>query len=157
MPKVSAGIMMFRGRPEAIEVFLVHPGGPFWQRKDLGAWTMPKGEPLDGEALDVAARREFHEETGIEPAGDLHLLGEHRQPGGKLVTAFALRGEIDPSAVVSNQFQLEWPPRSGHIRSFPEVDRAAWFSIPQAREKILKGQLPFLERLEGLLAAHYRR
>ena len=147
MPKRSAGLLLYRltnGRPE---VFLVHPGGPYWAKKDDGAWSIPKGEYTDDEEPLAAARREFEEETGIRPEGKATLLGTIRQPGGKLVTAFAVEGDIDPHAIRSNTFSMEWPPRSGRMRSFPEVDRAGWFGKEAAERKILRGQLPFLQAL----------
>lgn len=143
---------MFRRRAGAVEVFLVHPGGPFWARKDAGAWSIPKGEYDDGEQPLVAACREFEEETGMRPAGHFLSLGNVRQPGGKQVTAWAFEGDCDPATLRSNTFSLEWPPRSGEMAEFPEVDRAGWFSLPEARAKILKGQLPLLDELERTIA-----
>ena len=146
--KRSAGILLYRMRDGAPEVLLVHPGGPFWAKRDLGAWSIPKGEYEDGEDARACALREFAEELGAPPpAGELTDLGEVRQRGGKVVTAWALRGDGDPSAIHSNTFTLEWPPRSGTMREFPEVDRAAWFSIGEARERILPAQTPLLDRL----------
>ena len=132
-------------------MLLVHPGGPFWKKRDDGAWSIPKGEIADGErAIDVA-RREFREELGVAaPAGDLAPLGSVRQPGGKLVHAWAVRGEVDVARLSSNTFEMEWPPRSGRRQQFPEVDRAEWFDLELARRKILTGQRPFLDRLEQL-------
>ena len=127
-------------------MFLVHPGGPFWQKKDLGAWSIPKGEYLDGEDALTAAKREFEEETGLKPEGELIPLGDVRQPGGKIVTAWALGGDRSP-AIRSNKFSMEWPPKSGQMREFPEVDRASWFPVHEARIRIHKGQAEFLERL----------
>jgi len=147
MPKLSAGLLMFRRTPEGIEVFLVHPGGPFWMKKDLGAWSIPKGEHPETEDPFAAALREFEEETGIRPEGDFLPLGELRQPSGKRITAWAFEGDCDPASIRSNLFSLEWPPRSGRTQEFPEVDRAAWFSLAEARQKILKGQGPLLDRL----------
>jgi predicted NUDIX family NTP pyrophosphohydrolase len=147
---VSSGLLLFRRREGELEVLLVHPGGPFWRRRDLGAWSIPKGEPLPGEDMGVAARREFAEETGVQPQGALQPLGEIRQSGGKRVEAFALEGDLDADAVKSNTFEMEWPPRSGRRASFPEVDRAAWFPLPMARQKILEGQSPLIDRLERL-------
>lgn len=155
MPKLSAGLLLFRRTSPQIEVFLVHPGGPFWARKDEGAWSLPKGEYAEGEHPLDAARREFQEETGFDLDGDFLPLGEVRQSGGKLVTAWALEGDIDPSSVRSNTFSLEWPPKSGRTQAFPEVDRAAWFPLPAARAKLLKGQVPFLDRLEQRLTARH--
>lgn len=147
MPKRSAGLLMYRQRNAGIEVFLVHPGGPFWAKKDLGAWTIPKGEYTDDEEPLAAAIREFREETGFTAEGDFLPLGEIRQAGGKLVTVWALEGDCDPAALVSVPFEMEWPPRSGQLASFPEVDRGAWFSLPEAHTHILASQLPVLDRL----------
>ena len=147
MPKRSAGILMYR-RPDAgVELLLVHPGGPFWAKKDLGAWSIPKGEYSEEEdAIDVA-RREFKEETGARALGDLLPLGELVQPGRKIVTGFALEGDFDPATLKSNRFEMEWPPKSGRRTSFPEVDRAEWFSADEARRRILPGQNDFISRL----------
>ena len=150
--KRSAGILLFRRRGSAPELLLVHPGGPFWRNKDLGAWSIPKGEYLEGEDPLVAAKREFEEETGARPQGDCAPLGKLTQPGRKIVTAFALEGDFDPAMLRSNTFELEWPPRSRRKASFPEVDRAQWFSPAEAREKILKGQSEFIERLLRAIA-----
>lgn len=146
MPKQSAAILLFR-RTHRIEVFLVHPGGPFWARKDAGAWSLPKGEYTDAEQPLEAARREFQEETGFPVEGEFVPLGEVRQAGGKIVTAWAVEGDIDASAIQSNTFEMEWPPKSGKLRSFPEVDRAGWFSLDAAREKLNLAQAAFLDRL----------
>ncbi|MCA6116170.1 NUDIX domain-containing protein [Bradyrhizobium sp. WSM 1738] len=149
MAATSAGILMYRQKI-ALEVLLVHPGGPFWRSRDLGAWSIPKGE-LDGkEDPEVAARREFAEELGIEVSGSLQSLGQVRQRGGKTVWGYALEGELDTSCIRCNEVSMEWPPRSGRTINFPEVDRAAWFTLPIAKEKILAGQQPFLDRLERL-------
>jgi predicted NUDIX family NTP pyrophosphohydrolase len=145
--KRSAGLLMYRQR----EVFLVHPGGPFWAKKDLGAWSIAKGEYAEGEPPLEAARREFHEETGFVAVGDFLDLGTIKQAGGKLVSAWAFAGDCDPAKLVSNHFQIEWPPRSGRLMEIPEVDRGAWFSLAAARERILKSQIPFLDRLAQLL------
>jgi predicted NUDIX family NTP pyrophosphohydrolase len=157
MAKQSAGILLHRQGAGGTEVFLVHPGGPFFVNKDLGAWSLPKGEFDAGEDPFAVALREFEEETGHRipeiAAGDPVELGKHRQPGGKTVHAWAIPGDCDAGNIRSNEFLLEWPPRSGRQRSFPEVDRAAWFTIPEARGSILPGQLPFLDDLERLLAA----
>jgi predicted NUDIX family NTP pyrophosphohydrolase len=150
MPKRSAGLLLFRN-PNQLEIFLVHPGGPFWARKDDGAWSLPKGEYSADEDALTAARREFQEETGISAGGDFLPLGELRQPGGKIVTAWALEKDVDIALVKSNMFSLEWPPKSGNTREFPEIDRAAWFPVSQARRKLLKGQVAFLDRLEKKL------
>ncbi|HWC98353.1 MAG TPA: NUDIX domain-containing protein [Candidatus Sulfopaludibacter sp.] len=151
MAKCSAGLLMFRRTPDSVEVLLVHPGGPFFRNKDLGSWSIPKGEyPADEDPLS-AARREFEEETGLAPAGDFRPLGQIRQAGGKLVTAWAFEGDCDPATLHSNSFSLEWPRGSGKLREFPEVDRIEWFPLPLARQKILAGQSPFLDRLLTLL------
>ena len=146
MPKRSAGLLLFR-RSTDLEIFLVHPGGPFWARKDDGAWSLPKGEYSENEDAFIAAKREFQEETGISVDGDFLPLGELRQPGGKLITAWALEKDVDPSLVKSNLFSIEWPPKSGKTQDFPEVDRAAWFPVSQALTKLLKGQVAFINRL----------
>ena len=151
MAKTSAGILLYRRRGDGLEVFLVHPGGPFWARKDLGAWSIPKGEFTAGEDPLVAARREVAEETGLVPDGVFVALAPLRQAGGKIVHAFALEGDCDPATIRSNSFTIEWPPRSGERREFPEVDRAAWFALADARRKILKSQLGLLEQLVELL------
>ena len=147
--KRSAGILLHRKAEDgSVEVLLVHPGGPFWAKKDLGAWSIPKGEYQDGEDALAAARREFAEELGSPITdGDLVELGEVRQRGGKVVTAWALEGDIDADAIRSNTFTMEWPPRSGSMREFPEVDRAGWFGLDEARERILPAQAPLLDRL----------
>jgi predicted NUDIX family NTP pyrophosphohydrolase len=147
MAKKSAGILMFRRRYGILEVFLVHPGGPFWAKKDAGAWSVPKGEYGDEEDPLEAARREFREETGCEPSGDFIPLTPRKQASGKMVTAWAMEGDCDASAIRSNSFTLEWPPKSGKHREFPEVDRAGWFSIAAAKVKILQGQAGFLDEL----------
>ncbi|MCJ8519621.1 putative NUDIX family NTP pyrophosphohydrolase [Pseudorhizobium tarimense] len=154
MVKQSAGLAIFRRGGDGIEVLLCHPGGPFWSRKDAGAWTIPKGLVDAGEDPLLAARREAHEELGTDVSGDFHWLGEYRQPGGKLVLVWAVEPQqpIDASAIVSNTFELEWPPRSGRKQSFPEIDQAEWFALEQARTKILKGQVPMLVDLEALAA-----
>jgi len=146
----SAGLIPYRFTTNVCEVFLVHPGGPFWDRKDEGAWSIAKGEYEDEAPLD-AAQREFREETSFEASGEFLPLGEVKQPGGKIVVAWAFRGDFDAAAVVSNTFEMEWPPRSGRRREFPEVDRAAWFTLEVARRKILAGQRPLLDRLEGAI------
>jgi predicted NUDIX family NTP pyrophosphohydrolase len=152
MAASSAGILMYQRRDGELHVLLVHPGGPFWRNKDDGAWSIPKGEYPPGDDAEAAARREFAEELGAAPSGVLHALGEVRQSGGKRVVAFALEGDLDADAIHSNAFEMEWPPRSGRMQRFPEVDRAAWFALPVARVKILAGQRPFLDRLEQALA-----
>jgi predicted NUDIX family NTP pyrophosphohydrolase len=152
MGKRSAGLLMYRRGDAGLAVLLVHPGGPFWANKDLGAWSIPKGEHTADEEPLAAAQREFAEETGAQPRGEFVPLGEVTQPGGKHVTAWAVEGDFDPATLVSGTFQMEWPPRSGRQRSFPEVDRAAWLSLDEARRKILAGQRPFIDRLERMLA-----
>jgi predicted NUDIX family NTP pyrophosphohydrolase len=148
----SAGILMYRLTGPRLEVLLVHPGGPFWRNKDDGAWSIPKGEMgEDDEDASVAARREFLEETGCALSGPLEPLGDIRQRGGKRVTAFAVEGDLDVDAVKSNTFEMEWPPKSGRMQSFPEVDRASWFDLPAAHVKILESQRPLLDRLFELL------
>lgn len=147
MPKKSAGLLMYRRRDGALEVFLVHPGGPFWQNKDAGSWSIPKGEYAPGEDPLEAAKREFQEETGFEASGKFIPLTPRKQPSGKIISAWAFEGDGDASGIKSNTFSMEWPPRSGRQQEFPEVDRAGWFSIPAAGEKIIKGQSGFLEEL----------
>jgi predicted NUDIX family NTP pyrophosphohydrolase len=151
--KRSAGLLLYRRRVEALEVFLVHPGGPFWAKKDLGAWTIPKGEYAEGEEPLDAARREFMEETGFATPSNAVALGEVKQAGGKIVVAWAAEGDCDPDRLASNACSIEWPPRSGKMMEIPEIDRGAWFTSEAAREHILKSQQPFLERLAGILSA----
>ena len=151
MPKRSAGTLPFRKSRNGLEVLLVHPGGPFWRNRDEGAWSLAKGEYGEAEAPAAAARREFKEETGWDVTQDMQPLGEIRQAGGKYLTAFAIEAAFDPKGFVSNKFDLEWPPRSGRHQSFPEVDRVAWFSLAEARQKILPSQEPLLDRLVELL------
>jgi predicted NUDIX family NTP pyrophosphohydrolase len=143
---------MYKRHGQELQVLLVHPGGPFWRNKDLGAWSIPKGQRVAGEDAEVTARREFAEELGVKPVGALSLLGRIRQRGGKQVEAFAIQGEFDVDRLSSNSFEMEWPPRSGRMQSFPEVDRAAWFSLAEAREKINAGQCALIDRLEELCA-----
>jgi len=150
MATTSAGILMYRHDGLGVKVLLVHPGGPFWQNRDLGAWSIPKGELEPGEDPESAARREFSEELGVDASGPLHPLGQVRQRGGKLVLAFALQGTLDTASVRSNKIALEWPRRSGRMISVPEIDRAEWFKLPTARQKILASQRPLLDRLERL-------
>jgi len=138
---------MYRWREAHLEVFLVHPGGPFWATKDMGAWSIPKGEPEPGEEPLEVAKREFREETGFTAHGKFLELGAVKQAGGKIVTAWAFEGDCDPTRLTSNLCQVEWPPRSGRLVEFPEVDRGNWFSIPAAREHILKSQQPLLDML----------
>lgn len=151
MPKQAAGILLYRRRPAGLEVLLAHPGGPLWARKDAGAWTLPKGQFTEGELPLAAARREFEEEMGSAPSGDFQSLGTLKQPSGKVIHAWAAESDFDVASVKSNLFSMEWPPKSGRMDEFPEVDRAAWFPIAEARTKILKGQAPFLDRLLALL------
>lgn len=138
---------MYRRIGDALEVLLVHPGGPFWSKRDLGAWSIPKGEMAANEEPEASAKREFAEELGTLPEGDLLPLGKSRQRGGKIVLAFALPGNLDVSTVRSNMFEMEWPPHSKKMQLFPEIDRAGWFDLPTARQKIVDGQSPFLDRL----------
>ena len=150
MAKRSAGILLFRREP--LEVLLVHPGGPFWAKKDLGAWSIPKGECAQGEDPRACALREFEEELGAPPPADALIeLGTTRLASGKLVTAWAAEGDLDPASVLSNTFTLEWPPRSGVVREFPEVDRAQWFPLAEARRRVNPAQVEFLERLREKL------
>jgi predicted NUDIX family NTP pyrophosphohydrolase len=152
MSTQSAGILLYRRGEEGREVLLVHPGGAYWTKKDLGAWSIPKGEYEEGEDPRACALREFEEELGVPPPdGDLAELGPTRQAGGKLVTAWAVEGDVDAGSVRSNTFTLEWPPRSGVMREFPEVDRAQWFSLDDARRRINPAQAVFLDMLEDLL------
>jgi predicted NUDIX family NTP pyrophosphohydrolase len=152
MPKRSAGILVFRRKGVQLEVLLVHPGGPFWKNKEAGAWSIPKGEPQEGEELLSAAQRELREEIGLEPQADLKDLGTIQQKGGKTVHAWAF--EVDPATAVvqvSNSFELEWPPRSGKMQTFPEIDRAEFFSLEEAETRINQAQRAFLERLSASL------
>ena len=151
MPKQSAGMLVYRLRGTAPEVFLVHPGGPFWAKKDAGAWSIPKGEFAADEDPLAAAQREFTEETGVMLKGPFTPLGIVRQSGGKTIHAFVAKAEIDANAIVSNTFKMEWPPRSGKFIEFPEVDRAAWFPLDIAAEKINAGQAELLTRLQAAL------
>jgi predicted NUDIX family NTP pyrophosphohydrolase len=148
----SAGILLHRRRAGALEVLLVHPGGPFWRSRDEGAWMIPKGLVEEGEEAAACALREFEEELGTRPEGVPVPLCRVRQSGGKWVEAFALEGDLDAGRIVSNRFELEYPPNSGRFQSFPEVDRAAWFGMATAREKILPSQQPILDCLEARLA-----
>jgi predicted NUDIX family NTP pyrophosphohydrolase len=148
MPVRSAGILLFRRPAGGLELLLVHPGGPFWARKDAGAWSIPKGEHADGEDALACARREFEEETGtVPPVGALVALGEVRQRSGKRVSAWAAEGDLDAGAVRSNTFTVEWPPRSGRMQEFPEVDRAGWFAPDAARRALIPAQSAFVDRL----------
>jgi len=157
MPASSAGILLYRRRGDRLEVLLVHPGGPFWARRDQGAWSIPKGEYAAGEDPVAAARREFAEELGAEPPeGPVEDLDEVRQKAGKRVHAWALEGDLDAAAIESNTFELEWPPRSGRMIEVPEVDRAEWFTLERAREKINPAQTEFLDRLARTAGASAR-
>jgi predicted NUDIX family NTP pyrophosphohydrolase len=147
MPQRSAGILLYRRRGGAVEVLLVHPGGPFWARKDEGVWSIPKGEYAVDEDPLAAARREFSEETGMRIDGEAIALGSFRQSTAKIVDAWAIEGDFDPATLRSNTFAVEWPPRSGKMREVPEVDRAAWFTPEEAASKVIKGQRPILEAL----------
>jgi predicted NUDIX family NTP pyrophosphohydrolase len=149
MPKLSAGLLLYRVREDdVVEVLIAHPGGPFWARKDDGAWSIPKGEYTDGDDPWAAAQREFEEEIGLPPPpGPRIAFAPLKQPSGKVVTAFAVRGDLDLTDARSNTFELEWPKGSGRIQSFPEVDRVGWFPVAQARAKLLKGHRPFLDQL----------
>jgi len=149
--KFTAGLLMFR-RCGGLEVLLIHPGGPFWAKKDIGAWSLPKGEIEENEEPLAAARREFAEETGFAADGEFIPLKAIRQSGGKVVQAWAVEGDCDPARLQSNLFSMEWPPKSGTLRQFPEADRAAWFAIPEARKRILPAQKDFLEQLTEIVA-----
>ena len=151
MPRLSAGLLMYRQRSTGLEVLLVHPGGPFWARKDAGVWSVPKGEYTADEDPLTAARREFLEETGVVASGNFVPLTPLTQPSGKVITVWAFEGDCDASAIRSNTFEMEWPPQSGRQRTFPEVDRGAWFPLPEARQKILPGQRGFLDDLHHLV------
>ncbi len=152
MAKVSAGLLLYRKRNDSLEVFLAHPGGPFYIKKDTGVWGIPKGEIGEGEDALAAAQREFEEETGFKASGPFLSLTAVTQKGGKLVQAWAFEGDCDPEKMKSNTFTIEWPPRSGKQQEFPEVDRAAWFSINEAKQLINPAQISFLEELQGLAA-----
>jgi predicted NUDIX family NTP pyrophosphohydrolase len=147
MAKTSAGVLAYRRQGRSFELFLVHPGGPFWAKKDDGAWTIPKGEYEANEDAEAAARREFEEETGVALTGGMKALGAFRQPSGKIVHAWAIERDIDTAAVRSNDFEMEWPPKSGKRARFPEVDRAGWFAPAEALVKIIKGQRPIVAAL----------
>lgn len=153
----SAGLLLFRRASENLEVLLVHPGGPFWATRDLGAWSIPKGECEEGEDPLEAARREFAEELGSPPPeapeGEILELGDVRQKAGKIVLAWAIAGDLDAERITSNTFEMEWPPRSGRTQQFPEVDRAGWFTLPEARERINPAQVALLDRLRDALGA----
>jgi predicted NUDIX family NTP pyrophosphohydrolase len=150
--RISAGIVLWRRREGDVEVLLAHMGGPFWVKKDLGHWTVPKGEIEPGEEFEAVARREFREETGHPlPEAPLVPLGQIRQKSGKVVHAWGVEGDLDPATAVSNMYEMEWPPKSGRMQSFPEIDRVEWFGMPEARRKLKAAQVPFLDRLETAL------
>mgnify|MGYP001281119190 CR=1 FL=1 len=155
MSEYSAGILLYRLKNQTLEVFLVHPGGPFWSKKDNGAWSIPKGLFEQGEEAQNAAIREFEEETGFKLTNDVMTdLGELKQPSGKIVHAWAVEQDVDEKSIVSNLFTMEWPKGTGVIKEFPEIDRGGWFNIEQAGQKLLKGQVPFLERLISSIDYH---
>ncbi|HEU4859401.1 MAG TPA: NUDIX domain-containing protein [Chitinophagaceae bacterium] len=149
MAQKSAGIVLYRLQNNSIEVFLVHPGGPYWSKKDEGAWSIPKGEFNDNEEPLAAAKREFQEETGIQISGEFIQLNPVKQKGGKMVYAWAVEGDIDPAKIKSNSFEIEWPPRSGRMKSFPEIDKAAWFHVSDAQKKIIEAQSALIKELES--------
>jgi predicted NUDIX family NTP pyrophosphohydrolase len=151
MPETSCGVLLFRRDADAVRVLITHPGGPYWRNQDYGAWTIPKGAPEPGESPQQTALREFEEELGTPIAGQMHPLGRIRQKGGKWVEAFAIEGDFDADDVRSNVFECEWPPRSGKIRQYPEIDRAAWLTLEDARKRLLPAQCEFLDRLALLL------
>ncbi|HVX64908.1 MAG TPA: NUDIX domain-containing protein [Pirellulales bacterium] len=151
MPKISAGVLLYRVKQGVIEVLLAHPGGPFFRNQDLGAWSIPKGEAGQGEDLLLAARREFEEETGLRPAGPFVPLTPIKQKGGKTVHAWAFRGDCDPACIKSNSFSIEWPPKSGRRQEFPEIDRAEFFGLDEAKRRINPSQAALLEELAALL------
>lgn len=151
MAEISAGILLYRGSGKGLEIFLVHPGGPFWAKKDAGAWSIPKGLAEPGEDLLSAANREFHEETGLHAEGEAIPLQPVKLKSGKIIHAFAMRGDVEPEKIRSNSFELEWPPHSGKKQQFPEVDRAGWFTIAEAKEKINNAQTGLLSELERIL------
>lgn len=153
MSTISAGLLMYRYQGGDIQVLLVHPGGPLWSHRDIAAWSVPKGLLEAGEEPLAAAQREFEEETGIKPAGKFLPLTPVKQPGGKIVQAWAFEGDCDPSIIESNLFPLEWPPKSGRFQEFPEVDRAEWFGLEDAKIKIHKGQVPLLEELQKIVGS----
>ena len=150
MPRISAGLLMYRIRRETVQVLLAHPGGPLFRSKDDGAWSIPKGEAEPGEDLLTAARREFEEETGVRPSGPFIPLKPIKQKGGKIVHAWAFEGDCDPATIKSNSFTMEWPPRSGRESEFPEIDRAEFFDLETAKTKIKAAQVPLLEELAGI-------
>lgn len=147
MPKISAGILMYRKARAGLEVLLIHPGGPFFMNKDAGVWSIPKGEIDEGEDALAAAKREFQEETGCRPEGRFILLNAVKQKGGKIVLSWAVEGDCDADRITSNLFSIEWPPKSGRIQEFPEADRAGWFGLETAKEKINQAQVELLKEL----------
>jgi predicted NUDIX family NTP pyrophosphohydrolase len=151
MPRVSAGLLMYRIQDGKLQVLLAHPGGPFFQNKDEGAWTIPKGEIEPGEDLLEAAKREFEEETGVTPTGPFTALTPIRQKGGKVVHAWAFKGDCDPGAIVSNTFRIEWPPRSGRLMDFPEIDRAEFYDVAVASRKIKAAQTALIDELQSVV------
>ncbi|MDB5662410.1 MAG: hydrolase [Sphingomonas bacterium] len=151
MPNSSAGVLLYRRTAAGLNVLLAHPGGPFWSNRDVGAWQIPKGLILTGENPAAAAAREFEEELGVPITGKMRPLGGIKQAGGKQVEAFAVEQALDPSAIVSNEFNMEWPPRSGRIHAYPEIDQARWFTIPEAETMMLPSQRPLLDRLIALV------
>ena len=151
MPRKSAGILLYKIESKAIKIFLVHPGGPFWSKKDDGAWSIPKGEFDDGEDPLGAAKREFEEETGIKISGGFLELNPIKQKSGKIVYAWAVEGDVDVSKIKSNEFEMEWPPKSGKMKSFPEIDKAAWFNLNEAKKKIIDAQSSLIRELETLV------
>ncbi len=151
MLKQSAGLLLYRQKKNLLEVFLVHPGGPFWAKKDLGSWSIPKGEFQQDEDPLLAAQREFHEETGFTISGEFKSLSSIKQKSGKIVYAWAIEGDIDQTKIKSNTFEMEWPPKSGKMKEFPEIDKADWFALAVAMEKINQGQVAFLDRLVQML------
>ncbi len=157
MAKHSAGLLLYRRRGNDWQVFLVHPGGPFWSRRESGAWSIPKGEFKPDENPLDAAKREFEEETGFRATGAFTALAPREQPSGKIIHAWAIEGDCDAAAIKSNAFEMEWPPHSGQMREFAEVDRAGWFDIATARQKLHRGQIPFLDELEQRLQTPARR
>jgi predicted NUDIX family NTP pyrophosphohydrolase len=154
--RTSAGILLWRSRKGRLEVLLAHQGGPFWVKKDIGHWTIPKGEVEPGEEFVAVARREFAEETGYQvPSHPLIDLGQITQKSGKLVLGWAVLGDLDPATARSNTYEMEWPPRSGTVRTFPEIDRVAWFDLDEARRRLKPAQVPFLDRLQAALASDH--
>jgi len=151
MPQKSAGILLYKIENKILKIFLVHPGGPFWAKKDDGAWSIPKGEFDDGEDPLGAAKREFEEETGIKISGEFLELNPIKQKSGKIVYAWAVEGDVDVSKIKSNEFEIEWPPKSGKMKSFPEIDKAAWFNSNEARKKIIEAQSSLIRELETMI------